>query len=71
MTEPSEEMEEYVMRTRPIKAVRIDKQWAQFLTKEAGFTSAPLGDYYFINIDGIPEVLPQRQFERLFAKVKD
>lgn len=69
MLEPGEEMEDYVMRTHPIKAVRIDKNWSHFLIKESGFTSAPLGDYYFIGLDGTPEILPQKQFDRLFMKV--
>jgi len=71
MTEPVQEMSEYCMRTYPIRGVVIDKQWAQFLTKELGFSSAPIGDMYFINLDGRGEVMPKKQFDRLFFKVED
>lgn len=71
MTEPALEMETFVMRTYTIKGVRIDKQWSQFLTKELGFSSAPIGDMYFVNLDGRGEILPKKQFDRLFLKVED
>ena len=67
MTEPANELSDYVMRPSFVSAVEIDKQWLQYLSKEKGFNQVNLGDYYVIGNDG-EQAMPKVQFERLFYK---
>ena len=67
MTEPTNELSDYWMRPTGVRAVEVDKQWLQWLTKEKGFTQVNLGDYFVVGNDG-EQVMGKAQFERLFFK---
>lgn len=71
MGEFSDVMKPYRMKVYDIQAIEIDTQWLQWLTKEHGYTSVNLGDYYVIGIDGAKQVIPKVQFERLFEPVDE
>lgn len=63
-------MKWFRMKIPDIQAVQIDAAWAQFLIKERGYEKAPIGDYFVLGNDG-PQVMPKKQFERLFEELPD
>jgi hypothetical protein len=56
----------YVSKVKHVKAMQIDKDWLDFLTKERGHSGISIGDYYVQQDNGDMVVFAKKNFERLF-----
>lgn len=57
---------EYQLKRRGCKALKLDREWLKFVNEEAGFPSANLGDYLYLDANGNRQIMPAENFERLF-----
>lgn len=59
----------YQMKNTKLEATEIDAQWLLFLTQEKGFKDVSVGDYFHYTDTGSINVMPKKNFERLFERV--